>query len=332
MSQPIPGARFAFTVVHPGSPMLQVRYRQGVVVDGHGFPEWLPYARAVVALPDPAPGRHLDEARVLDVLTANLVMAYAGDPLWTDDALRTPDGWAWAHLASGRRVALVPVELHGGYRHLGGVATMPADRTRRGVQLGAERVPQWPGTERLAEEAVVKVEEHLGYRFPAGYREFLAGTNGGRPAAPAVHPRFGFVADQRLFGMEREDWHQDLVYANGWFGDRLTADFLAIGYVQGGLLAVKVRGSEAGSVWYLDDDDPRDTDAYDADAVTHHLLHRCAGDFAEFLAAMRVAPYPLRRLAGTLAQRGEARPERPDGMGTALPAAKRAPAAGTGAA
>jgi hypothetical protein len=330
VGQPIPGARFAFTVAQPGSPVLRVRYRQGIVVDPHGFPDWLPYARALVELPAPAPGRPLDETRVLDILTANRVMARAGDPLWTDDPLGgTPDGWTWAHLVRDRQVALVPIELHGAYRHLGGVSTMDAERGRRGVHVGVEKTPEWRGTERLAEQAVTKVEDHLGYRFPDGYREFFASTNGGRPLAPAVHPGFGFVADQRLFGMERDDWQQDLIYANGWFGDRLTDDYLAIGYVQGGLLAVRVRGEQTGSVWYLDDDDPRDTDEYDATAVTRHLLHRCASGFTEFLASLRLAPYPLRRLAAELAERGAARPVRHSGMGSALPKAKQAPHSGT---
>jgi hypothetical protein len=310
-----------------------VRYRRGIVVDGHGFPDWVPYARAVVALPEPAATRDRAETRILDVLTANAVMVIAGDPLWQgDDTLRTPDGWTWAHLprllgavhgetARGepRRVALVPVDLHGSYRHLGGVATNRVGRAGRGPDLAGAPAVAWERVQRLTDTAVQKVEVHLGYGLPPAYREFLVASNGGRPTAPAVHPKLGFVADQRPFGLAREDWQQDLVYANGWFGDRLTEDFLAIGYVQGGLLALRVRGGDTGSVWYCDDDDPRDSDGYDAAEVCARLLHRCADDCTAFLAQLRVVPRGLRTLAVALARRGLAEPLRPDGMAAALP-------------
>ncbi len=321
---PVPGARHAFSVVRPGSPMLGIRYRAGVVVGALGFPDWRPYARAMVELPAPAVHRTVDETRVLDLLVANEVMARSGDPLWpADQPPVTPAGWTWAHLARTRRVALVPVELHGAFRHLGGVGTLAGDHNRRGVDLaGAEPVRLVPG-ERLADDALVKVEERLGYPLPVAYRRFLARTNGGGPSRPAVHPDRGFLADQRLFGLARDDWLQDLVYANYWFGDRLTTDHLAVGYVHGGLTVLRVRGADVGSVWYWDDDDPRDTDDYAAADVCGRLLHRLAGDFDGFLTALRAVPYPLRRLARELAARGEARTVEPEGMGAALPATRR---------
>lgn len=320
----IPGTRYAFQTVHPGSPMLRIRYRRGVVIGPHGFPDWVPYARALVELPPSSPDLGLDEARVVDVLTANAVMARANDPMWGGDPMATPAGWTWAHQGMSRRVALVPVELHGAFRHLGGVSTGAADRRRRGLPADGGPPPPLRFTERLSDEAVAKLEERLGYGLPPGYRDFLTRTNGARPGWPAVHPDFGFVADQPFFGAARGDWLQDLVYANAWFGDRLTADWLAVGYVQGGLIAVKVRGTgDEGSVWYWDDDDHRDREEYTAAEVCADLLRRCADDFAAFWYALRPVPSALRDLAEANAD-GPATVVSDDRQGSALPPARRA--------
>ena len=290
----IAGARYAFQTVQPGSPMLRVRYRHGVPVDPYGFPEWTGYAWVVVELPPTDPALGVDEARVLDVLTAG---AAAGVP---DGG---PDGWAWAHVARSRRLALVPAELHGSFRHLGGVSTGTADRTRRGLAVEGTEPPPIQLTGRLTDEALAAVEERLGFALPPAYRDFLARTNGGRPAWPAVHPRFGFLVDQPFFGAARPDRLFDLVYANAWFGDRLTAGWLAAGYVQGGLIVVRVDGDDRGSVWFYDDDDPRDQDGYGAVEVCGRLLHRCADDFATFWRELRQVPASLRERARAAAAR-----------------------------
>jgi hypothetical protein len=321
MGAMIAGGRYSLRTVHCRSPVLRVRYRDGITVDPHGFPDWIPYALAVVELPPMAPGVGVDEARVVDVLTANAAVARSGVPGWPSDG--TPAGWTWAHLptvaATARGVALVPIELHSAYRHLGGVSTGGGDRRRRGVPVDGGRAPRIRFTERLADDAVARLEEHLGVRLPADYRSFLVRTNGGRPASAAVHPDFGFVADQPLFGLARPDLLQDLAYANAWFDDRLTADWLAVGYVQGGLIAVRVRGDDRGSVWYLDDDDPRDLDAYRPAEVCERLLHRCADDFTAFWGALTEVPPPLH-------ERAAAAPGAvvtPTGVGASLPAARR---------
>ena len=319
----IPGGRYAFQAFHAGSPMLRIRYRDGVLVGPHGFPEWLPYARAVVDLPDVPSDLGSDELRLVDVLTANLAMAATGDPLWELPADGgTPAGWVWAHLAMSRRVALVPAELHGAFRHLGGVSTTRAGGRRRGLPGTGGPPPRLRYGERLADEAVAKLEDQLGYRLPAAYRDFLARTNGGHPAGPAVHPGHGFLVDQPLFGLARPDRLQDLGYATAWFGDRLTADWLAIGYVQGGLLAVRVRGGDEGSVWYWDDDDRRDTDEYTAHDVCTRLLHRCADDFTAFWLALRAVPEPLRKRAAAAATGDQVSVRGPAGAGASLPAAR----------
>ena len=321
----IPGTRYAFQVFHPTAPVLRVRYRRGVLVGPHGFPDWVPYARAVVALPPLPAGLTVDEGRVAGVLAANLAMAGSLDPLWRGpDDHATPAGWTWAFLAMTRQVALVPVELHGAFRHLGGVSTTPATKPGRGVTVepGDGSPPRVEFDERLAEDAVVKLEEHLGCPLPDAYRDFLARTNGGRPAAAAVHPRHGFLVDQPFFGLARKDRSQDLAYVSGWLRDRLTPHWLAVGYVQGGLLAVKVRGDDKGSVWYLDDDDPRDRDEYTAAEICDQLLHRCADDFASFWTSLRTVPGWLLDIAAGWVTTGAATPLTPDGMGADLPVAR----------
>lgn len=320
MDAGVVGHRWAFQSRHPGSPMLRIRYRDGVPVDPRGYPYWAPYARLLVELPPADPALGLDEARVAAVVAANLVAARTMDPLWTDERT-TPAGWTWAHQGRTRTLALVPAELHGAFRHQGGVSTMDADRGRRGLRVGAGGPPRIVVEEALAEDALAAVEERLGYGLPSAYRAFLGRTNGARPAFPGVHPAAGFVADQRLFGLNRPDWLQDLVYANGFVGDRLTADHLAVGYVQGGLLVLRVRGDDAGSVWWCDDDDPRDRDRYTAADVCERLLVRLAGDFDAFWLALRPVPADLAERAEALA--AGAGIVGSDDVGTRLPRAHR---------
>jgi hypothetical protein len=320
----VPGARYAFQVVHPGSPMLRIRYRDGVAIDPYGFPDWIPYARILVELPAHRDGTGIDEARVLDVLTANASASRANHPLWTNSPAGsgTPAGWTWAHVARSRQLALVPAELHAAFRHLGGVSTGDTDRHRRGLPAEPGPPPPIRFSERLDAAALDKVEERLGYRLPAAYRSFLARTNGGRPAWPAVHPGFGFVVDQPLFGLAQRDWLQDLLYANAWLGDRMAPHWLAIGHVQGGLLAVRVHGGDEGSVWYRDDDDPRDLDD-PVPARPERLLHRCAETFAAFWRALRPVPQALQAAARTRASRAALLA--PAELGASLPATRRGP-------
>lgn len=294
----LPGARWAAQIRHFDSPVLRMRYRGGVVIGPAGMPEWDLLARAMVRLPPPDGGiladLTLDEVRVFDVLAANALMADRTDPLWTFDSgdrpARTPSGWTWAHLFGTRVVALVPAAVYGAFRHVGGVATLRAGRPGSGVRIdGASPVPT-TATEQLDETLLARLEDRLGYPLPPAYRAFLAGTNGLTPTAPGVHPACGIVVDQPFFGLGRADRHQDLLHANGWFDDRLTGDFLAVGYVQGGLLAIRVRGPEAGSVWFLDDDDARADDRQDADDICANLLYRLADDLDAFWRALSVPP------------------------------------------
>ncbi|GIF04480.1 SMI1/KNR4 family protein [Actinoplanes siamensis] len=322
MSERIAGARYSFRAAHPASPMLRVRYRHGVPVDPSGFPDWTPYARLLIALPPATPDLTVDESRVVDVRAADLVARATGDPIWAG-ATGTPVGWTWAHLAQSRHLALIPAELHAGFRHLGGVSVGGTRAAGRGLTAGAGEPPGIVVTERLTEAALAVGEEILKVRLPGAYRDFLLRTNGAAPSVPAVYPGHGFVLDQPLFGW-REDRLQDLGYLNAWFGDRLTPDWLAVGYLQGGLLTVKVRGEDTGAVGYLDDDDWRDRDHYTAADVCERLLHRLAGDFASFWFGLRPVPGQLSDLAAAAAS--GATPASPDRLGALLPATHRRPA------
>lgn len=322
-----PGSRFAGQVVRFAAPLLRIRYPDGVYVGLTGFPEWTPYARAVVELPPP-PGAFADQIRVVEVLAANAVLARTGDPLWEHvdgaDPVSTPDGWAWAHLGASRRIALLPVEAHAGFRHAGGIATLGLPQEADSVP-SPESVPVVPaGT--ATEQDLAALERSLGTSLPLGYREFLASTNGGRPGVPAISPGFGFLADQSFFGFGRRDWFRNVDYVRQWLADRFTDDFLPVGHVQGGTLAVRLRGPDAGSVWYHDDDDPRDDDSYDVSVVTANLLRRCADDFPGLLGSLRPVPGEWWRAARLLADDGRVRLVTGPGQGLALPTDRRAPA------
>jgi SMI1-KNR4 cell-wall/A nuclease of the HNH/ENDO VII superfamily with conserved WHH len=326
----LPGSRWAAQIRPFDSPVLRIRYRGGVVINPGGRPEWDLMARAMVRLPEPSAGLTLDEVRVVDVLTANAVMAAAADPLWpasaaADRHAMTPPGWVWAHLFGTRDVALVPAEARGAFRYAGGVAAIPIDRTDRGVRIEAPTEVPMTHTEELPEKLLQRLEQRLGYSLPIAYRMFLASTNGGTPTAPGVHPGFGFIVDQPLFGLARSDLHQDLVYASQWYADRLTEEFLAIGYVQGGTLAIKVAGEDIGSIWYSDDDDDRDDDRFDAAYISAHLLGRCGADFDDFWRQLSTPPPRLAQLVSEAVEHGRAVSIRTKDMGASLPRAKRPP-------
>lgn len=333
----VPGARYAGQLVEPEPPLLRLRYPERVYVTLHGFPDWVPYARALVDVPAPPPGLSLDTVRVINVLVANEVMAGIGDPLWLGPdvagggrpgALTTPAGWVWAHLAMNHRLALVPAEIHSTFRHLGGVSTLAADRARQGPRLvdASGPVAIVPDAfEPVAEEALAELEAAVGAPLPLPYRSFLATTGGAQPVEPALHPRHGFVVDQPFFGVGRKDMLFTVEYANRWLADRLTADYLAVGYVQGGIIAVKARGEGTGSVWYYDDDDRRDDDSFDAATVCRDLLHPVGDDFVQFWGGLVGVPEQLRDAVRAAAASGRVRPVYERGMGSALPRQHRPP-------
>jgi len=260
-----------------------------VAFDLAGIPQWDLLASATVDLPAPEPGLTVDEVRIVDVLTANEV---AGGPSGQYAPL-TPPGWVWAHLFGTRRVVLVPAVAHGAFRHVGGVSTLPVDRSRRGVRVDDPLPVPFDVPAPLADEVWNAVVARLGHPLPDSLRRVLSARAGAAPTTPGVHPDHGFLVDQPFFGVGTADRHQDLLYARHWFVDRLTADYLPIGYVQGGILALRLTGSDAGSVWFADTDDPRDDDRYDAAAYCAELLVRVAADLDTFLAELSAVPVGL---------------------------------------
>ena len=86
------------------------------------------------------------------------------------------------------------------------------------------------------------VEEDLGYRLPGAYRSFLKAAGGCAPVGAALDAELGLLVDQPFFTVRDEAAVNDLVYVNKCLRDHLTKDYLGVGFVQGGLLAVKVKG------------------------------------------------------------------------------------------
>lgn len=269
---------------------------------------------AVVPVSD---GLNSDEARMVKVLAANQLVAGIGS---TEVRGGAPSGWVWAQLGRSEAMSLVPAELHGAFRHRGGVSDRTAPAVATQIDTTGSPV-QFRATRRIAADAIEKFEGWLGYRLPEDYRDFLIATNGGLPSEAAVVPGCGLLVDQPLFGLAAADRMQDLAYANLWLRDRFTTDFLAVGYVQGGLLVLQTRGDRAGSVWFWDDDDRRDDERYGTDAICRDLLMLCAPDFGVFLATLSGVPQTLARRASEAARRATL--VRPDGMGAALPRSRR---------
>ena len=108
-----------------------------------------------------------------------------------------------------------------------------------------------------------------------------------------MHPRHGFIVDQPFFGVGTADRHQDLLYARHWFADRLTPDYLPLGYVQGGALTLRLTGPDAGSIWFADADDPRDDERLNAATYCAELLSFCAPDLDTFLSELTTVPQSL---------------------------------------
>jgi hypothetical protein len=88
---------------------------------------------------------------------------------------------------------------------------------------------------------------------------------------------------------------------------------------------VKVSGEDLDSVWYWDDDDPRDDDGFDAAHICAHLLHRCADSIDDFFAALRQPAEALLRVATEWVDSGQVRQVRDDAVGAGLPPRLRAP-------
>jgi hypothetical protein len=302
--------------VHFPDPLRAARFPQGVRVDDDGYPDFSPYARAAAEIAEPPEGFGVDELRLTDYVSANAALHRSGHELFAGGPqVATPAGWTWHHVVGGRRMELVPVEVKALLRHHGGLATGPAAHDKRGTRPLQEPRPAHfalapdsvPGA---AEEARLReVEEDLGYRLPGAYRDFLKAAGGQAPVGVALDPTLGLLVDQPFFAVRDDAALDDLRYANKCLRDHLTKDYLGIAYLQGGLLALKVRGERTGSVWFCPYDDVRDGDEMweSAQQRVESLLLPCGDDLDEFLLRLAGSPPELETVANLMVDGGFAR-------------------------
>ncbi|MCZ7431640.1 SMI1/KNR4 family protein [Streptomyces sp. WMMC1477] len=306
-----PNAAYAGQVVHFPDPVRGARFPQGVRVDASGFPSFTPYARAAAEIAEPPEGFGVDELRLTDYVSANVAQHAEGHELWADlPPVATPHGWTWHHVPHSRRMELVPVEVKALLRHHGGLSTAAVDHGKRGTRPLQETRPahfEVPHRVAVPEENVAQVEESLGYRLPGAYRSFLKAAGGCAPVGVALDAELGLLVDQPFLTVRDEPAVNDLVYVNKCLRDHLTKDFLGVGFVHGGLLAVKVRGESVGSVWFCAYDDARDRDGLGVQERVDALLLPCGADFDAFLLRLAGNPPELETVANLMVDGGFAR-------------------------
>lgn len=310
-----PNAAYAGQIVHFPDPVRRARHPQGVRVDERGFPDFSAYARAAAEIAEPPDGFGIDELRLTDYVSANAAQHAAGHELWGSlSPVATPHGWSWHHVAGSRRLELIPAEVKSLLRHHGGLATTAsADHDKRGTRPLQETRPVHFGVRKdgvaVTEQQVRDVEEELGYRLPGAYRTFLKAAGGSAPRGVALLPMLGLLVDQPFFTVRDEAAANDLGYVNKCLRDHLTKDYLAISYVQGGVLAVKARGADLGSMWLCPYDDVRDADGAfgSTEERVTGLLLPCGEDFDAFLAALAGDPPELETVANLMVDGGFAR-------------------------
>ncbi|MFK4224216.1 SMI1/KNR4 family protein [Streptomyces sp. NPDC019890] len=307
-----PNAAYAGQVVNFPDPVRASRHPRGVRVDEHGHPDFSPYARAAAEIAEPPQGFGIDELRLTDYVSANAALHADGHALWdTIASVATPHGWTWHHVPGTRRLELVPVEVKALLRHHGGLATAPVDQGKRGTRPLQETRPTHFGLPKgavsVTEEQLLGVEEDLGYRLPGAYRTFLKAAGGCAPVGAALDAELGLLVDQPFFTVRDEAAVNDLVYVNKCLRDHLTKDYLGVAFVQGGILAVKVKGSATGSVWFCAYDDARDQDGWSVQERVERLLLPCGDDFDGFLQRLAGSPPELETVANLMVDGGFAR-------------------------
>ncbi len=320
-----PNGAYAGQVVRFPDPVRAEKYPGGVRMDAYGYPDFSPYAAAAALVADPPDGLGVDELRLTDYVSANAALFTDGHELWADQdtAVATPHGWTWHHVAAPaapgwRRMELVPVEVKALLRHHGGLAGSRADHGHRGTRPLQEQRPAHFSLAKdggdplaVAEDQVQRAEERLGHPLPPAYRSFLKVAGGRAPVGVALDTGLGLLLDQPFLTLSEEYGVHDLVYANKCFRDHLTKDYLGIAYVQGGLLALKVRGEGTGAVRLCLYDDARDNAGPEnpetPEERVERLLLPCGEDFDEFLLRLAGSPAELESVAGMMVDGGFAR-------------------------
>jgi hypothetical protein len=306
-----PNRAYAGQVVHFPDPVRQARHPRGVRVDERGFPDFSPYARAVADIAEPPEGFGGDELRLTDYVSANAALHASGHELWRDLLpVATPHGWTWHHVPHTRRMELVPVEVKALLRHHGGLTTAAVDHAKGGTRPLQETKPAHfvvPHGVAVSESQVQDVEERLGYQLPGAYRAFLKAAGGCAPRGVALDAELGLLVDQPFFTVREDAAVNDLGYVNKCLRDHLTKDYLGVGFVQGGLVAVKVKGEGRGSVWFCAYDDARDRDGMTVEERVSELLRPCGVDFDDFLLRLAGSPPELETVANLMVDGGFAR-------------------------
>ena len=321
-----PNAAYAGQVVHFPDPLRSQKYPDGVRMDSQGHPDFGPYVRAAAEVADPPDGFGVDELRLTDYVSANAALYAQGHELWADaeTSVATPTGWTWHHAVGrarpgSRRMELVPVEVKALLRHHAGLAASSADHGKRGTRPLQERRPvHFPLGEGadavddagVSEQQVQAAEEGLGYSLPGPFRSFLKAAGGRGPKGVALDTDLGVLVDQPFLTLREERGLDDLVYVNKCLRDHLTKDYLGVSYVQGGLVALKVKGQSIGSVWFLPYDDARDGGPPDLTPQQRceQLLLPCGEDFDAFLLRLAGNPPELQTVAELMVDGGFARP------------------------
>ncbi|MGY0058966.1 SMI1/KNR4 family protein [Streptomyces sp. LZ34] len=304
-----PNTAYAGQVVHFPDPVRAARHPKGVRVNEDGYPDFSPYARAAAEIAEPPEGFGVDELRLTDFVSANAALHAVDHDLWDgSSSVATPHGWTWHHVVGTRRMELIPVEVKALLRHHGGLATAAVDQDKRGTRPLQETRPVHFGLPKrgisVTEEQVLGVEEDLGYRLPGAYRAFLKAAGGCAPVGAALDPELGLLVDQPFFTVRDEAAVNDLVYINKCLRDHFTKDFLGVGFVQGGVIAVKVKGDAIGSVWFCAYDDARDRDGWTVQDRVEHLMLPCGDDFDAFLLRLAGNPPELETVANLMVEGG----------------------------
>ena len=337
-----PNAAYAGQVVHFPDPVRSARYPGGVRMDGQGHPDVSPYARAAAEIADPPQGFGVDELRLTDYVSANAALHAEGHELWAglDSPVATPAGWTWHHSVGrarpgNRRLELVPVDVKALLRHHAGLAVSGADHGKRGTRPLQERRPvhfaldpqpeasvpppageQATGEEQapaeragVSEQRLQAAEEGFGFSLPGPYRTFLKAAGGRAPLGVALDTELGLLVDQPFFTLRQQRDTDDLVYVNKCLRDHLTKDYLGVAFVQGGLIALKVKGASIGTVWFLPYDDARDdgSPALTPQQRCERLLLPCGDDFDGFLLRLAGSPPELQTVAQLMVDGGFAR-------------------------
>ncbi|MGH3310881.1 MAG: SMI1/KNR4 family protein [Streptomyces sp.] len=306
-----PNRAYAGQLVNFPDPVRAARHPGGVRMDENGLPDFTPYARAAAEIAEPPEGFGADELRLTDYVSANAALQASGHELWAElPPVATPHGWTWHHVAHSRRVELVPVEVKALLRHHGGLATAGVDQAKSGTRPLQDTRPvhfEVPHGVAVSEPQVLDVEERLGYRLPGAYRTFLKAAGGCAPRGVALDAELGLLVDQPFFTVRDDAAVNDLVYINKCLRDHFTKDFLGVGFVQGGLIAVRVRGERTGSVWFCPFDDARDRDGIGVEERVEQLLRPCGADFDDFLLRLAGSPPELETVANLMVDGGFAR-------------------------